>query len=176
VAGPLDLLIPPRLIIRAADDLHRMVAIAERALDHLDRLDRRVDTMLEMGARIEGQAEAVLGLGERISGQAEGILTLGEQVSGQAEGIRELGDRIDELGRHMLEQGLMLERQADAVATRAGELVEALPTLEQAVTMVTPLEGAVERLGRAVDRLPGGGRRAAGATKRGETEGSGQGP
>ena len=45
---------------------------------------------------------------------------------------------------------------------RAGELVEALPTIEQAVTMVSPLEGAVERLGRTIDRLPGGrGTRAA---------------
>ncbi len=38
----------------------------------------------------------------------------------------------------------------------AGELAEALPTIEQAVTMVSPLEGAVERLGRTIDRLPGG--------------------
>ena len=150
MAGPLDILLPPRLIIRAADDLHRMVGIAERVLERLDRLEERADRILTMGERIEGQADQVIDLGGRIGGQAKNI--------------NDLGGEIGELGRRLLEQGVLIELQADAVAARMAELVEALPTIEQAVSMVSPLEGAVERIGRAVDRLPGGIRRGAGET------------
>jgi hypothetical protein len=31
-----------------------------------------------------------------------------------------------------------------------------LPTLERAIEMASPLEGAIDRVGRLVDRLPGG--------------------
>jgi len=78
---------------------------------------------------------------------------------GRADAAAAVVARIEELGRRMLEQGMIIEKQAEAVAARAGELVEALPTIEMAVSMVSPLEGAVERIGRAVDRLPGGLRR-----------------
>ena len=44
--------------------------------------------------------------------------------------------------------------RAQAVAEVGAQVVESLPTLERAVTMATPLEGAVERVGRLVDRLP----------------------
>jgi hypothetical protein len=145
MATPLDLLIPPRLIIRAADDLHRMVVLAEKSLERLEAMERRTDRMLELGERIDGRADEVLGLGERISTQTAAVT--------------ELGAEMEELGRRMLEQGVIIEKQAEAVAARAGELVEALPTIELAVSMVSPLEGAVERIGRAVDRLPGGLRR-----------------
>lgn len=131
-------------MVRAADDLHRLVEIGERALARIEALEQRTDRILAMGERIEAQADQVLDLGERVSGQAEEISALGK-------GIEDLGER-------MLVQGEVIERQADAVATGAADLVEALPTLEQAVSMVSPLEGAVERIGRAVDRLPGGAR------------------
>lgn len=130
-----------------------MVVVAERALDRLDALEKRADRILAMGERIEGQAEQILDLGERITTQAQGIGDLGERISGQAESMTGLGER-------MLDQGVLIEQQAHSVVARAGELVEALPTIEQAVSMVSPLEGAVERIGRAVDRLPGGVRRA----------------
>ena len=109
-----------------------------------------------MGDRISGQADDLVGLGDRVSSQASEIISMGERLGGQGEGINELGGRLEGLGREMLEQGVVISQRADLVATRAGDLVDALPTIEQAVTMVSPLEGAVERFGRAVDRLPGG--------------------
>ena len=109
-------------------------------------------------------------MGERIEGQAGQVLDLGERISGQADGITELGAQIEEMGRRMLEQGALIERQGDAVATRAGELVEALPTIQQAVSMVSPLEGTVERIGRAVDRLPGARRASGGEDKQGGSQ------
>jgi hypothetical protein len=40
------------------------------------------------------------------------------------------------------------------VADVAEELVTALPALEKAIELAVPLEGAIERIGRLVDRLP----------------------
>ncbi len=142
MANPLDVLVPVRLITRAADDLNRLVTLGERALDRLDTLEEKFDLMLAMGERIESQAAEIIELGERVSAQAE-------ELGG-------LGTRMETLGRDVLQQGVVLQSQADAMVASAGELAEALPTIEQAVTMVSPLEGAVQRLGRTIDRLPGG--------------------
>jgi hypothetical protein len=188
MAGPLDLLIPPRLIVRAADDLHRLVALGERAMGQLERLEDRADRILALGEVIEDQATQIIALGDRIGGQADDILDMGGKIGGQADEIVSLGGRIDgrgaeitelgarleELGRQMLAQGEVISERADAVATRAGDLVDALPTIEQAVTMVSPLEGAVERLGRTIDRFPGGrskGRRHEVEDQHSETDG-----
>jgi hypothetical protein len=156
MASPLDLLIPPRLILRAADDLHRLVDLGERAMGQLERLEERADRILALGETIEGQASQILGMGDRIGGQAEQIIGLGDRIDTRGAEITELGARLEALGRQMLEQGVVISQRADAVATRAADLVDALPTIEAAVTMVSPLEGAVERLGRTIDRLPGG--------------------
>jgi hypothetical protein len=112
--------------------------------------------MVSLGERIEGQAVQLIDLGTTVSGQATQIIDIGGRVSGQADQLNDLGTRMETLGREVLDQGALIEQRAVQVANRAGELVEALPTIEQAVTMVSPLEGAVERFGRAVDRLPGG--------------------
>lgn len=112
--------------------------------------------MVALGERIEGQAVVLIDLGTTVSGQATQIIDIGGRVSGQADQINELGERMETLGREVVDQGALIEQRAVQLAARAGELVEALPTIEQAVTMVSPLEGAVERFGRAVDRLPGG--------------------
>lgn len=142
MASPIDVLVPLRLLSRAADDLNRLVTLGERALDRMDRLDAKLDQMLALGERIEGQAAEILVLGERVSAQAE-------ELGG-------LGSRMETLGRDVLQQGTVLQSQADAMVSAAGELAEAMPTIEHAVTMVSPLEGAVQRLGRTIDRLPGG--------------------
>jgi hypothetical protein len=183
MASPLDLLIPPRLIMRAADDLHRLVELGDRAMGQLERLEERADRILALCETIEGQATQIIGLGDRIGGQADQILGMGDRIGAQAEQIIGLGDRIDgrgaeitelgarleTLGREMLTQGVVISQRADAVATRAADLVDALPTIEAAVTMVSPLEGAVERLGRTIDRLPGGRTRRRHADEAAET-------
>ncbi len=35
-------------------------------------------------------------------------------------------------------------------------MIRTLPALERAIEMASPLEGAIDRFGRLVDRLPGG--------------------
>ena len=57
--------------------------------------------------------------------------------------------RVDERGAEIVER-------ANRVTETGAELIAVLPTLERAVEMATPLEGAIDRFGRLVDRLPGG--------------------
>jgi len=63
--------------------------------------------------------------------------------------MRDLGDRIDVRG------GEIADRAGQVVETGA-ELIAVLPAFERALEMATPLEGAIDRFGRLVDRLPGG--------------------
>lgn len=119
MAGPLDVLLPVRLVLRAFDDLHTLAESSRQGLVALDRLNER-------GERIES-----------------------------------LGSAMEDLGRQLSRQAEVMDEHAERVAKLGEEIVAALPTLTQAVTIVTPLEGTVERIGRAVDRLPDRRRRAA---------------
>lgn len=125
--SPADILIPPRLLLRALDDLHRLAVSAEIAMKQLDKLDRRADQILALGQKLDDRADEVVALGNQMSS----------------------------LGRDIRAQGEVIEKRADAVVKTGMQIVDALPTLERAVGIVSPLEGAVERMGRIVDRFPG---------------------
>jgi hypothetical protein len=172
------LVLPPKLLLRALDDLHTIATAAARLEEVEQRLDARLAAVLELGDRVEqlghlvdqriGQVDArageLLELGDRVDGRAEGIVAMGDRVdaragellgvagdvSGRLDGLLVLGERIDEI----LEQGRRVEQVARDVADRGGAIADALPILQRAVEMAVPLEGAVERLGRIVDRLP----------------------
>jgi hypothetical protein len=58
---------------------------------------------------------------------------------------------------------VVIEHAAREVAKSGAVLAEALPTLQRGLEIAEPLEGVVERVGRIVDRLPGGTRRPAAA-------------
>jgi hypothetical protein len=112
---------------------------------------------------LESRADAAVELLERIDARADEILALGASIDARGQSIVELGEQLHSLGTDVHAQGVLIEQRAAEVAARGEELVATLPTLEAAVALVTPLEGAVERLGRIVDRLPGGARRGSGA-------------
>jgi hypothetical protein len=139
---------PPLALARALDDLHTLARLGTDLMDRLDHIEQRADAAVELLERLESRADEVLALGASIDARGESIV--------------ELGDRLEALGKQVYQQGELIEKRAAEVAERGGELVATLPTLEAAVALVTPLEGAVERLGRMVDRLPGGARRAGG--------------
>ena len=61
---------------------------------------------------------------------------------------------MEDLGRQLNRQAEVMDEHAERVAAPGEEIVSALPILTQALMIVTPLEGTVERIGRAVDRLP----------------------
>lgn len=83
-----------------------------------------------------------------------------ERLADSADDLRRLADTGDELrrvlmaasGDDLVQAREMLQRVADAVA----QLNVAVASLN---TTVSPLQGATERLGRLVDRLPQRGRR-----------------
>jgi hypothetical protein len=125
------LTLPPRLLLRALDDLHALAlaardlpAVEARLAERMDAVDARATELLALGTRMEQQVAEVVAL-----------------------------------GREILEQGRVVDRTGVAVAAAGREVAAGLPTLQRAVELSAPLEGAVERLGRFVDRLPGGGQR-----------------
>jgi hypothetical protein len=151
--NPLDLVspvtLPLRLVIRAADDLHTMAVLAGRVSDQIADLQERsevvidgIESLLRLGATIEKLGERVVDLGEQIDVRAGSLLGLGERIESQA---------VEILG-----SGAAIENAAREVASRGAEVAAALPTLQKAIDLAMPLEGAVERVGRLVDRLPGG--------------------
>jgi hypothetical protein len=83
-----------------------------------------------------------LGLAERLEARGEQLLLVGGE-------LRQLGQQVDERGAEIV------TRAAQVVETGA-DLISVLPTLERAIEMAIPLEGAIDRFGRLVDRLPGG--------------------
>ncbi len=122
------LLAPPLLVLRALDDLHTLAQSAPR--------------FLELGERVADIGERMLDLGERIDARADQIIAMGHQ--------------FESLGEAMASEARATQTAAQDVVRAAREIMTALPVLEQAVALGAPLEGAVERIGRIVDRLPGG--------------------
>jgi hypothetical protein len=128
-----------------------------------ERLDRRAEAVLVLGERLDNRAEAILVLGERLDNRAEAIIELGARLDGRTNDLIELGTQMHDLGARVDQRGAEVAGQAGAVVDSATELITVLPTIERALQLATPLEGAIDRFGRLVDRLPGGRRPDAGA-------------
>jgi hypothetical protein len=140
---------PQAVVNRMLSDLGAIARLARSAPGQLDRvleLGEEIATIgrsvLEIAERLEARADAITSLGERLDARAAGLIELGA-------GMRDLGDRIDVRGAELVER-------ATQVIDTGGELITVLPALERALEMATPLEGAIDRFGRLVDRLPGG--------------------
>jgi hypothetical protein len=122
------LLAPPLLVFRALEDIHTLAQTAPRFVE----------------------------LGERIADLGERMLDLGERIDARGDQIIEMGNQFEALGDVMTAEVRATQAAASDVVSAAREILTALPILEQAVALGAPLEGAVERIGRIVDRLPGG--------------------
>jgi hypothetical protein len=159
----LPVVAPDVVVNRALSDLGALARAARRAPDQLDRLLSIGEELvaighgvLELGERIDRRADMILALGERIDVQAAAILALGDRIDARAEGLLELGGQMREIGDQIDQRGAEIVERAGQVARTGSELVGVIPTLERAIEMTTPLEGAIDRVGRLVDRLPGG--------------------
>jgi hypothetical protein len=128
----------------------RLLEIAQDGVDALHAL-------LALAERLERRAEAIVLLGERLESQAESIVGLSQQLDAQAESMVALGARMEALGERIDDTGILIAERAGQVVTTGNELIGVLPALERAIDMAGPLEGAIDRIGRFVDRLPGGG-------------------
>jgi methyl-accepting chemotaxis protein len=136
------LLLPPRLMLRALEDLHTLALAAAR----LERVEERLNE----------RADAIIAMGDQMDERAERILEMGEQIVAMGARIAEVGEKMDARTDAILAQGERIEAAAREVADRGAELAAALPVMQRAIEMAEPLEGVVERLGRVADRLPGG--------------------
>ena len=147
-----------------------IAAIGRSVLEVGERLDRRAGAILDLGERLDVRAEAILTTGRRLDHRGEEIVTTGERLDHRGDGIVNTGEQLDRRGAEIVDVGIRIQALADrfdaraadmadqaAVVTEtASELIALLPTLERALQMATPLEGAIDRFGRLVDRLPGG--------------------
>ena len=91
----------------------------------------------ERAARMQDQLDRALALGETIAANTAAMVEMAERVEARGESMIDLGERMLTLGNAVTEQSEAIVR---------------------ALAIATPLEGTVERLGRALDRLPGGSR------------------
>lgn len=143
---------PQTIITRAVSDLGAIARLARAAPAKLDR-------MLELGEEIAGIGHQLLAIAERLDRRAEAIMVLGERLDVRAVELIDLGEDMRDLGERVDSRGAEIVDGATRVADTGGELIGVLPALERALEMATPLEGAIDRFGRLVDRLPGGQRR-----------------
>src|SRR5688572_21948896 len=117
-----------RLLQRAIDDLGAIAGAAGELPARMQELDERA-------ARMQDQLDRALALGETIAANTAAMVEMAQRVEARGESMVDLGERMITLGNAVTEQSEAIVR---------------------ALAIATPLEGTVERLGRALDRLPGG--------------------
>lgn len=144
----LPILTPQSLLERALTDLAAIERLVRSAPSQIERI-------LGLGEEIVGIGYRVLEITERLDARAEAIEELGERLDARATELIALGEHMQTMGGQIDERGAEIVAGADRVSQTATELLLVLPTLERALDLATPLEGAIDRFGRLVDRLPG---------------------
>jgi hypothetical protein len=145
----LPIVSPGEAVEAIVSDLRAVVRMARAAPAQLDRV-------LELGEEIARTARAALEVAERLDRRAETFVGLAERLDARAEELLLLGTELRQLGGQVEVRGGEIVDRAGEVVEAGAELVAVLPALERAIQMATPLEGAIDRFGRLVDRLPGG--------------------
>jgi hypothetical protein len=149
---------PQTIVNRAMSDLGAIARLARTAPAQIDR-------MLELGEEIATIGRGVLEIAERLDRRAEAVLVIGNRLDERASELLDLGSHMQTLGEQVDARGAEIVDRASRVVETGSELIGVLPALERALEMASPLEGAIDRFGRLVDRLPGGtGRRQSDAT------------
>ena len=162
---------PQAIVNRVLSDLGAIARAAREAPAQLDRMLELGEeitaigrSVLEIAERLDDRAGAILDLGAQLDRRAGTIIDLGAQLEDRSSELIDLGTRMHDLGDRVDATGTEVASQAGSVVETATELIAVLPTLERALQMATPLEGAIDRFGRLVDRLPGGRRPDPGAS------------
>lgn len=145
------LLLPPRLLLRALDDLHQ-IAVAARDIGP------RLTTLQERADSIEDQLGEAIGIAGEIEARGREAIEMAGRIDARAEAVLALADRVDERASEIMAEAKVIQLTAAEVAVRGGQVAEALPLLQRALELAEPLDGTVKRLGRLVDRLPEGAR------------------
>jgi methyl-accepting chemotaxis protein len=139
---------PVQLADRLLTDLAAVERLIRTAPDQMSRIIRLGEELVAIGDR-------VLEIAERLDERAESIGELGERLDRRAAELISVGGRMSTMGDQVDERGAEIVASAAQVSQTAHELMLVLPTLERALDLATPLEGAIDRFGRFVDRFPG---------------------
>ena len=144
----IPVLFPEALVSRALTDL--------AALERLIRIaPGRIDQLLGLAEELVAIGHRVLEIAERLDSRAASIEALGERLDVRAVELIDLGEHMQAMGGQIDSRGADIVAGAERVSETARELLLVLPTLERALDLATPLEGAIDRFGRLVDRFPG---------------------
>lgn len=109
------------------------------------------------------RVRAVLDLIDRLGSTLDDISELRKSAQFIADNIARLGESaagIDKSAHDIAREIEGLSKSAAGIDSSAGLLANAMPVIQRLAEIVDPLESTVTRLGRFVDRMPGG-RRAA---------------
>ncbi|MFH5227491.1 hypothetical protein [Antrihabitans spumae] len=109
------------------------------------------------------RVRAVLDLIDRLGSTLDDISELRKSAQFIADNIAQLGESaagIDKSAHDIARDIEGLSKSAAGIDSSAGLLANAMPVIQRLAEIVDPLESTVTRLGRFVDRMPGG-RRAA---------------
>ncbi len=130
-------------------DLAAVARLARLAPAQFDRL-------IELGEEVVAIGHRVQTIAERLDARADAMMALGERLDTRAAELVQMGAEMRQVGRRIDTRGAEIVDAASRVVETGSDLVTVLPTFERALEMATPLEGAIDRFGRLVDRLPGG--------------------
>lgn len=167
------LLLPPRLMVRALDDLHSLarsaetVSLALRTLqsEQIDETLGNLAALAEAAARIPEVEAALADVEREVLGRVDG---LDERLAGVLDlaariehGLPAIGEVLERIGALESRLGAALEivGRLESDIASLGRIAPSVDVLTQAAgrlaDTVEPLQGAAERLGRIADRLPG---------------------
>jgi hypothetical protein len=119
---------------------------------------RRVASLIKLIDRADAALNDVVELRKSIQFIADNIAELTESAAGINRNAGEIAAEITTLTKAA--QGI--DVHAERLAGDAASIARTLPTVQRIAEIVDPLENTVVRLGRVVDRIPGGKRRANG--------------
>ncbi len=140
---------PPTVVNRVLADLGAVARLARLAPAQFERL-------VELGEEIVAIGRSVQEIAERLESRADAMMALGERLDARAAELVLMGSDMREVGHRVDVRGGEIVDSATQVVETGRELITMLPAFERALEMATPLEGAIDRFGRLVDRLPGG--------------------
>jgi hypothetical protein len=139
--------------------LRALFAMTIAELIAIDRLVRSLPGQLDRGLAIGDEiieiGRRMLEIAERLDQRGHTITELGERLDARALQLLEMGQSMHEVGIRIDATGTQIVDRAGHVVATAGELITILPTVERALDLASPLEGAIDRFGRIVDRFPG---------------------
>lgn len=116
---------------------------------------RRVAALIKLIDRADSALDDVVELRRSIQFIADNIAELTESAAGINHNAGQIAAEITTLTQAA--QGI--DTHAERLAADAATIARALPTVQRIAEIVDPLENTVVRLGRVVDRLPGGKRK-----------------